>query len=214
MAQWGNTDDAANSVNWAPTSVKLTPNTANRDALFGNTTADAFITGLTIGQFGADTSEVQAARAAGIASPTHAGWVLRTVGSGGRAGRVQLETLVAFSSLSGDAGSPSDDTALPDYAISISSQPSNTTANTTAGQNATFSVTAASTPAGATLSYSWTYANGATIAAGANVGPTISTPTLTVNSAVQTTNAAFKVAISTAGAATVTSSNATLTITT
>lgn len=42
---------------------------------------------------------------------THAGWVLRTVGSGGRAGRVQYETLVAMGSMTGDA---SDDTVLPD----------------------------------------------------------------------------------------------------
>lgn len=42
---------------------------------------------------------------------THAGWVLRTEGTGGRAGRVQYETLVAMSSITGDA---SDDTILPD----------------------------------------------------------------------------------------------------
>jgi hypothetical protein len=41
----------------------------------------------------------------------HAGWVLRTVGTGGRAGRVQTETLVAMGSISSDA---SDDTVLPD----------------------------------------------------------------------------------------------------
>ena len=44
-------------------------------------------------------------------SATHAGWVLRTVGTGGRAGRVQTETLVAMGSMSSDA---SDDTVLPD----------------------------------------------------------------------------------------------------
>ena len=41
----------------------------------------------------------------------HAGWVVRTEGSGGRAGRVQYETLVAMSSIASDA---SDDTVLPD----------------------------------------------------------------------------------------------------
>lgn len=34
---------------------------------------------------------------------THAGWVRRTVGTGGRAGRIQYETLVACGSISGDA---------------------------------------------------------------------------------------------------------------
>jgi len=42
---------------------------------------------------------------------THAGWVKRTEGSGGRSGRVFYETLVAASSITGDA---SDDTELPD----------------------------------------------------------------------------------------------------
>ena len=42
---------------------------------------------------------------------SHVGWVKKTVGSGGRAGRVHYETLVAASSISGDAA---DDIALPD----------------------------------------------------------------------------------------------------
>ena len=42
---------------------------------------------------------------------SHVGWVKKTVGTSGRAGRVQYETLVAASSISGDA---SDDIALPD----------------------------------------------------------------------------------------------------
>lgn len=41
----------------------------------------------------------------------HAGWVLRTEGSGGRAGRVQYETLVAMGSMTQDG---SDDDVLPD----------------------------------------------------------------------------------------------------
>jgi hypothetical protein len=44
---------------------------------------------------------------------SHAGWVVRKVGSGGRAGRVQYETLVAMGSLSGD-GNSSEDKILPD----------------------------------------------------------------------------------------------------
>ena len=40
----------------------------------------------------------------------HVGWVKKTVGTGGRAGRVHYETLVAASSISGDA----DDIATPD----------------------------------------------------------------------------------------------------
>ena len=47
----------------------------------------------------------------GSGNYAHAGWVKRTVGTGGRAGRVHYETLVAMSSISGDA---SDDTEFPD----------------------------------------------------------------------------------------------------
>lgn len=56
---------------------------------------------------------------------THAGWVLRTEGQGGRAGRVQYETLVAMGSLGAQTaayGTPatvadaSDDTIIPDGA--------------------------------------------------------------------------------------------------
>lgn len=210
MAQWGNTDDAANSVLWATTAVKLTPNTTNQTALFGNTTASAFITNAEVGQFGVKPDEAQAARAGANTKMAHAGWNLRVEGTGGRAGRVAYETLVAMSSISNDA---SDDAVLPDYRITITSQPANTSANTTVGQNATFTVAAASVPTGASFTYAWTYANGTAIATNANVGPTTGA-TLTVNSAVQTTNAAFRVVVSTAGAASVTSSNATLTITT
>jgi hypothetical protein len=42
---------------------------------------------------------------------THAGWVRRTVGTGGRAGRVQQEVLVAMGSMSGDQA---DDIQYPD----------------------------------------------------------------------------------------------------
>jgi hypothetical protein len=42
---------------------------------------------------------------------THAGWVRRTVGTGGRAGRVQYETLVAAGSIAGDQA---DDIQFPD----------------------------------------------------------------------------------------------------
>ena len=59
MAQWGNTDDAANSVLWATTLVNLTPNTTNQTALFGNTTVGAFVANKAVGQFGLDTTEIR-----------------------------------------------------------------------------------------------------------------------------------------------------------
>jgi hypothetical protein len=42
-----------------------------------------------------------------VEAGAHAGWVLRNLGTGGRAGRVQLETLVAMGSITGDGA---DDT--------------------------------------------------------------------------------------------------------
>ena len=54
------------------------------------------------------TAAVQSDEMLGI---THAGWNLRTAGTGGRAGRIHYETLVAASSISSDAG---DDSKLPE----------------------------------------------------------------------------------------------------
>ena len=44
-------------------------------------------------------------------SATHTGWNMKVTGTGGRAGRVQWETLVATSDVIGDG---SDDITLPD----------------------------------------------------------------------------------------------------
>jgi hypothetical protein len=60
------------------------------------------------GQTATGVVTVGGAKNKGIA---HAGWVVRTEGTGGRAGRVQYETLVAMGSISTDG---SDDNPLPD----------------------------------------------------------------------------------------------------
>lgn len=57
MSQWKSDDSAANSVWWGPATVGLNNNVANRAALFGNSTADAFVTGQTIGVYGVDSAE-------------------------------------------------------------------------------------------------------------------------------------------------------------
>ena len=54
---------------------------SNRTTLFENNTANTFITGDTHGLFNYTTSETQSGKIA------HTGWVLKTTGSGGRAGR-------------------------------------------------------------------------------------------------------------------------------
>lgn len=156
--------------------------------------------------YGVGTNEAAAAQG----KIPHAGWVRITQGSGGRSGRTFYEVLVAGSSITNDGA---DDTLVPDYTIVISSQPSDASANTTASETAAFTVTAATVPTGGTLSYAWTYANGDSIQAGANVGTTTAA-TLTIDSSVETANVSFKVAVSATGATTVTSSNVALTITT
>lgn len=208
MAQWGNTDNAANSVLWAVGQYKSTVNTTTQTAFFGNTTANAYIDGITVGQYGVDTDEQTAARASGAARPAHAGWIVKTEGQGGRAGRVSYEVLVAGGSLTGDF----EDSTFPDTFISITTQPSDTSANTDASEQATFTVVATSEPS-KTLGYVWTYANGDNIQAGANVGVTTGA-TLTIDSSVENVNSNFKVTVTADGAVNAVSSNATLTITT
>ena len=89
MAQWGTLDNANSSVLWAAQQVKLAPTAANRNALYGNYTANAVIAGVTVGMFGIDKTELSSG------SISHTGWVLKTTGQGGRAGRTQTEVLVA-----------------------------------------------------------------------------------------------------------------------
>lgn len=75
MAQWGNTDDAANSVLWATAAVNLPANTDNQTALFGNTTPSAFLNNgvavqRTVGQFGLDVTEIAVSNASVVAYET------------------------------------------------------------------------------------------------------------------------------------------------
>lgn len=207
MPLWGKNDAASNSTIYAAAQVNKTPNTANRATLFGNTTANAFITGQTVGQFGVSDDEVAANRRI-----SHAGWVLRTEGSGGRAGRIQYETLVALSSMTGDA---SDDTDFPDFGLFILTQPSNSTANSTNDDIATFSVVANSNPTGATITYQWQSWNGSAFANLTNAGAysNVTTTTLSVLANTASNGEIYRVAISASAANTILSSNAVLTVT-
>ena len=90
------------------TGLTLTPYTIVMLAGTGNNaqyfeiqaTADQATATASLGSFGTSSTKV-----------THAGWVRRTVGTGGRAGRVQYETLVAAGSIAGDQA---DDIQFPD----------------------------------------------------------------------------------------------------
>lgn len=56
--QWGNTDNASNSVFWGAVLGKVSPNTTNQTAFYNNTTNSAYITNQIIGQFGVDNVEI------------------------------------------------------------------------------------------------------------------------------------------------------------
>ena len=57
MALWSNTDANTSAPIFTPAQVNLAPTEANRDLLYANTTADAFVTGETIGLFGVSADE-------------------------------------------------------------------------------------------------------------------------------------------------------------
>lgn len=91
--QWGNTDNASNSVFWGVVSGKVRANSVNQTAFFGNVTPDAYITGLTMGQFGVDAAnEMQVAAGpvnlVTITSPGtgYNGTTLSTISGGGGSG--------------------------------------------------------------------------------------------------------------------------------
>lgn len=158
------------------------------------------------------TVGVDAAEVANVPSAQHSGWVKTTEGSGGRAGRVFSETLVAMGSLTGD--NDTIDTIAPE--ITISGQP--TDQSVTAPAAATFTVTATKTGAG-TLTYQWRVQRGG-VGAWANVtfgtGATTNTfstgSTATSGGAGATDGDKFRCVVSLTGATSVTSNAVTLTV--
>ena len=90
MSSWTNVDEAAGAPLWATAAIRKETSSANRTDLFNDANANGFITGITMGLFNYKDSEVAANKVA------HAGWNLKTTGSGGRAGRVSHECLIAL----------------------------------------------------------------------------------------------------------------------
>ena len=203
MPLWGSVDNAANSDIAAVIQVQRSVTTANQTTLYGNVTPDVFFTNVAVGQFGVDTNETSANK-----SITHAGWVLRTEGTGLRAGRVTYETLVAMGSMTGDG---SDDTYVPDYKIVITTQPQSITGN----GNLTMSVVASTLPTGGVLSYKWQQSypgalSWADIPNTAGVWFNNTAITLTANATVANANT-VRVVVSVVGGNTVFSTNAAVT---
>ena len=92
MSSWTKADSAAGAPLWAVTMLNKEPSASNRTSLYENSSAGTFISGATHGLFNFSASETQSGQIA------HTGWVLKTTGSGGRAGRVSYTTLVCLTS--------------------------------------------------------------------------------------------------------------------
>ena len=110
MSSWSSSDAYTSAPLWALMQVNKAPTSANMgpidsaavELLFKNEEADDFITGATIGLFNYTASEMSSGHTAADGSTqvkalgAHQGWILRTTGSGGRANRIQSETLVCL----------------------------------------------------------------------------------------------------------------------
>jgi len=90
MSSHTNKDNAAGAPLWSVAAIRRACTAAERTDLFNDSTANNFITGVTMGLFNYKDSETQGGKIA------HAGWNLKTTGSGGRAARVSYECLVAL----------------------------------------------------------------------------------------------------------------------
>ena len=153
-----------------------------------------------------NTVGIDAAEAA--ANGITAGWNLKTTGTGGREGRVFHEVLVAMGSMTGD-----NDSIAPE--ITISAQPTNQ--SVTAPAVATFSVTATRTGTGA-LTYQWQKAESSAPTVWGNIVGATSASYTTEATAVDagpgaTNGDLYRVIVSLAGAQSVTSTAAALTVT-
>ena len=134
MSSWGKYDNAANAPYWAVNSTIMnvleteqehaTPDATNVAVLYANTTANVWTDRMTVGVFGVDAQEVGALEASAHRG-IHTGWILRTVGQGGREGRVQEEVLVAMSNM-GTNNTDGDAQTYANVSITLSG-PSNAT---------------------------------------------------------------------------------------
>lgn len=207
MPLFGSSDAATNAaVIWVQ-QLKVTPNSANRTAAFGNSTGNSFFTGRTDAIVAVDVNEM----AASVGKIPHTGWHLRTTGSGGRAGRVSYECLVA----GGIGTDASDDVLLPDASLYIVTHPSDSSILENA--NTTFGVVAAIRGVSNTITYQWQVDTGNgtfTNVAAAGVYSNVTTATLFINSANLTISTfRYRALVDTNEAVAITSNPATLTVT-
>lgn len=162
MSSWGNNDNAANAPYWAVNSTIVhaddvvsfgaAPTAENVARLYANTTANVYVQNETIGLFGIDNQEARVAEV-GSSKIAHTGWILKTTGQGGRAGRVQHEVLVALSNMIGDG----DGQTYANVVITLTA-PSSTSVVTADDFSNTATIISTASLVGntsATLTYTW-----------------------------------------------------------
>jgi hypothetical protein len=142
----GNQDSANNMPRWISQKNKIrakgTVGNANRAAAFGNTTPNIW------GVFAVDEKE-----AAANPQFAHAGIIAKRVGSGGRAGRIQTEVLIAGSTY---GKNDFDGAAIADGKVTLdSTRPSNKAVTAPAGTTLSVVPTFRPVSAGATATYLW-----------------------------------------------------------
>lgn len=218
MPLWGNNDNAANSAaSGALGQVNKGYSANNVAEIYSNTTASGIVSGQTVGVFGVDSNEMRAARGnTGGPRPAHAGWQLRRVGSGGRAGRVHIETLVAMRSIKNDGAE--GNTVFANVGIKI--LPGNPASDSSVANSAvTLNVVAAAVPAGS-LRYFWQVDGGPGSRTWANVANSgvyasangNTTSTLKISNNTLLSGNVYSVVVSADGVGRKRSANATITV--
>jgi len=144
---------------------------------------------------------INAAEAPGGVTP---GWVKVTNGTGGRAGRTQYETLVAF----GDPAKPSESSDLDTGLFGVITLSTVADQEAASGEAEAFSVTATTTNS-VTATFQWQVQTGGTGAFADINGATASTLTIGDNSGLDGNR--YRCVVSGTGATTVTSNSALLT---
>jgi len=218
MPLYGNNDVASNTPLWILNQLGQGYSANNVNAAYGNVVSGIYTTNATKGVFAVSSREQSVLNGnnqinlPANAAPAHSGWVLRTVGSGGRAGRVHYEVLVANRSINGDGA---DNNIFPNTRIGVTGPSSS---NLARGNVVNFVISSGSEPGGQSLTYQWQQDNGNVAQTWANVANagvfasanSNTTTTLSISNNFTVTGNTFRVAVSTAFGNTVFSSNAVL----
>jgi hypothetical protein len=157
--------------------------------------------------YGVDTNEMVANKTEEGAA--HTGWNKVTTKTVGGVARKQVETLVAMSK--NGITSDAEDVVFEDFLISIATQPVSDSSAT--GEAVTFSVVAAITGSGGTLTYQWQEDSGSGFAniTEAGVYSDVDTDTLAISDNTGLDTYQYRVVVSATGADSVNSAAATLT---